>query len=103
MLGTKMGPHMQTSQTRSPGASEKAPCPHLPVQVWRLWGGHDILRSLKRAETQSAFSLSNMGQQRELTLGVQITTTTVESGPIFNYTGNCGNSHTGTLSMRSEG
>lgn len=77
--------------------------PLVPIYLFKygdFWGGG--LRSLKRAETQSAFSLANMRQQREPTLGVHITTT-VESGPIFNYTGNCGNSHTGTLSMRSEG
>lgn len=59
MLGTKMGPHMQTPQTRSPGASKK---PLVPVYLFKygnLMGG-----TLKRAETQSAFFLSNMKQQR---------------------------------------
>lgn len=67
-LGTKMGPHRQTSQTRSPGASKKAPRhPHLPVHVWWLGGG-GMLRSLERAKTQSDFCLLKMGQQREPTL-----------------------------------
>lgn len=40
--------------------------PHLPVHVWWLGGG--MLRSLKRAKTQSDFCLLKMGQRKETTL-----------------------------------